>query len=295
MPRKLIVKREVTRKECDWLDRDYHEGEVVYEFEGYTYGVVSGSGIPITTTEKQDSEFVELPLNSIKPFDPAEWKHDQTYIMNPRLFKEEAIKEEDKPLILADKIPQDGGLFSPIFEVKKKEESVYRTEYCGRCARPLTDLRARVGFTAGDQWDRLLCEKCYERAIKRPIKQRYYLWRNRLHNKLQARYLTLFTWYDARRTKVSNKWYAIKYSWDYQTKLWIRLVRRASVFHWIILGLIRWRVQERLKSLKSWSDIDAAEDELMRLMSLYPELIKITEGELPDLPIEKELSILEEV
>src|SRR5262245_7944253 len=43
--RRLRVTRDVWQSECPWLDRDIGVGTLVYEYLGYTYGVVGKSGI----------------------------------------------------------------------------------------------------------------------------------------------------------------------------------------------------------------------------------------------------------
>lgn len=264
----------------------YKEGAVTIEPETFVLGK------PVTDTSIKNALKVKYGLYLRQSFDIPESESPSNIVdwkcptcLN--IYKGTGDQREVECPHCASKKQSD--------DDRNQNQEYFQTEFCGRCARPLSEIRARVGFTVGDQWDRILCEKCYERAIKRPIHLRYHLWRNKLHNKLQARYLTLYMWYDARRAKLSNKWYAIKYSWDYQTKTWVKLVRRTSVLHWIMLGLIRWRVKEKLGELRSWSDQDAAEHEVIRLTSLYPELVKIVEGELPDLPVEKELSVLEEI
>jgi hypothetical protein len=59
---KLKLIRNVTKKECSWLDRDYLTGEEVFEYSGHTYGCIS-SGIACS---EQDGEtpFFELPIDS---------------------------------------------------------------------------------------------------------------------------------------------------------------------------------------------------------------------------------------
>jgi len=36
--------RNVTKEECDWLDRDYKKGETLFAYNGCTYGCVSHDG-----------------------------------------------------------------------------------------------------------------------------------------------------------------------------------------------------------------------------------------------------------
>ena len=66
MPHKFILIRDVTRKECPWLEKDFHVDEEVYEFIGHTYGCISRNGIPCTENSAGDHPFFELPKDAIK-------------------------------------------------------------------------------------------------------------------------------------------------------------------------------------------------------------------------------------
>lgn len=57
--------RNVTQKECDWLDRTFKKGEVVFEYNGVTYGCVSSDGSAFTIEEGK-GPFFELPDNAVK-------------------------------------------------------------------------------------------------------------------------------------------------------------------------------------------------------------------------------------
>jgi hypothetical protein len=59
---KLI--RDVTKKECDWLDRTFKKGEVVYEYRGCVYGCISYKGNAFTL-EQDRTPFFELPNDSV--------------------------------------------------------------------------------------------------------------------------------------------------------------------------------------------------------------------------------------
>ena len=63
--RQYVLTREVTKKECDWLDRTFVTGETVYEYNGCTYGCISHSGNAFTL-EKDETPFFELPKDSVK-------------------------------------------------------------------------------------------------------------------------------------------------------------------------------------------------------------------------------------
>jgi hypothetical protein len=65
--RELIVTRTVTTDECDWLDRDVIEGELVVAFFGCTYGCISPNGIAVSRTGPLDNPFFELPRDAIAP------------------------------------------------------------------------------------------------------------------------------------------------------------------------------------------------------------------------------------
>ena len=65
MMRKYRLIRDVTKKECPWLDRTFKEGETVYYYSGYTYGCVNFNGVPCS--EKLDENpFFELPENALE-------------------------------------------------------------------------------------------------------------------------------------------------------------------------------------------------------------------------------------
>ena len=55
---KLI--RDVTPEECPWLSRTFKKGEVVFEYLGYTYGVVGPTGKPYSEINGE-TPFFELP------------------------------------------------------------------------------------------------------------------------------------------------------------------------------------------------------------------------------------------
>lgn len=62
---KFILKRNVTRQECDWLTRDFNKGEIIYEFTGATYGCISFLGKACTLDETGGGEFFEIPTDAI--------------------------------------------------------------------------------------------------------------------------------------------------------------------------------------------------------------------------------------
>lgn len=73
MPKNKITKnvnacrltRNVTKKECEWLDRNFKKGEVVYTYHGHVYGCISSDGSPFTLVDGQEP-FFELPDDAVK-------------------------------------------------------------------------------------------------------------------------------------------------------------------------------------------------------------------------------------
>jgi len=62
--KKFQLTRDVTKKECDWLDRDYKKGEIVYEYPLYTYGRISNEGVACSDKDSE-SPFFELPADAL--------------------------------------------------------------------------------------------------------------------------------------------------------------------------------------------------------------------------------------
>jgi hypothetical protein len=60
---KYVLTRKVTKEECG-LDKDLEEDEVVYKYDGPTYGCISDSGVACSV----DGEvpFFELPRDALK-------------------------------------------------------------------------------------------------------------------------------------------------------------------------------------------------------------------------------------
>jgi hypothetical protein len=58
------VVRDVTTKECHWLDENIKQGATVYKFYGHTYGCIA-SGIAVTLSPDGDNPFFEIPRNAI--------------------------------------------------------------------------------------------------------------------------------------------------------------------------------------------------------------------------------------
>lgn len=64
MPERLRLTRDVTREECDWLDRDYRAGEIVWDYLGHTYGCCTDSGRAVSQ-EPDTPPFFELPEEAL--------------------------------------------------------------------------------------------------------------------------------------------------------------------------------------------------------------------------------------
>lgn len=63
--KKFKLTRNVTLNECDWLNRDYKKGEIVFEYPLYTYGTVSNKGVACSEKDSE-SPFFELPIDALK-------------------------------------------------------------------------------------------------------------------------------------------------------------------------------------------------------------------------------------
>ena len=64
MNKELILIREVTPDECNWLSRTYAEGEKVFGYFGHTYGCIA-NGVACTE-EDGETPFFELPTNAVE-------------------------------------------------------------------------------------------------------------------------------------------------------------------------------------------------------------------------------------
>lgn len=65
--KRFILTRDIPKKECNWLDRNYKKGEIVFEYTGYTYGCISNTGKAFS--DNYDLEpFFELPNNAVKRY-----------------------------------------------------------------------------------------------------------------------------------------------------------------------------------------------------------------------------------
>jgi hypothetical protein len=66
----LVLTRAVTVEECHWLDRDFAEGEMVYEYTGAVYGCITDSGVACSLTG--DTPFFELPIDALRRYPQPE-------------------------------------------------------------------------------------------------------------------------------------------------------------------------------------------------------------------------------
>jgi hypothetical protein len=59
------ILRDVTTKECPWLDKTIKKGTIMFEFTGHTYGCCSSDGTPLTHDPDGEIPFMEVPNNAI--------------------------------------------------------------------------------------------------------------------------------------------------------------------------------------------------------------------------------------
>jgi hypothetical protein len=67
MPIEYRLKRAITHKNCPWLDPtdNFAKDEIVYSYDGVTYGCISDSGEAFTR-EPGETPFFELPRNAVE-------------------------------------------------------------------------------------------------------------------------------------------------------------------------------------------------------------------------------------
>lgn len=56
--------RDLSKKECPWLGKELKKGLTVFQYDGYTYGCVTDSGIAVTD-KPGILPFFEVPKNSV--------------------------------------------------------------------------------------------------------------------------------------------------------------------------------------------------------------------------------------
>jgi len=59
-----VLNRDVTVKECPWLDSDLPKGTLVHEYDGCTYGCISYRGVAVTLI-KDETPFFEIPNDAL--------------------------------------------------------------------------------------------------------------------------------------------------------------------------------------------------------------------------------------
>ena len=59
------LKRDVTKKEFKWLDRDYKMGEIIYEYNACTYRCISKNGKAFSEKPNR-TPFFELPPDCVE-------------------------------------------------------------------------------------------------------------------------------------------------------------------------------------------------------------------------------------
>lgn len=63
--RRFKLIRDVSKKECPWLEKDYKKDDVVFYYSGYTYGCISYMGVPCSD-KLDEGPFFEMPENSLE-------------------------------------------------------------------------------------------------------------------------------------------------------------------------------------------------------------------------------------
>lgn len=59
------LSRDVTVNECKWLDRDLKKDEIVYKYNGNTYGVCTPFGTACCINGPDVLPFYEIPNNAL--------------------------------------------------------------------------------------------------------------------------------------------------------------------------------------------------------------------------------------
>ena len=63
---KLIIRNTLLKKDYGYLPFDFKKGDIVYRYNGCTYGCISPLGIAITLKEGK-TPFYEIPILSAEP------------------------------------------------------------------------------------------------------------------------------------------------------------------------------------------------------------------------------------
>jgi len=59
--------RDITEQECTWLSRSFKKGDIVYKYDGNTYGAISSNGSAFTIEEFR-TPFYELPNDAVEVY-----------------------------------------------------------------------------------------------------------------------------------------------------------------------------------------------------------------------------------
>lgn len=65
MAQKLVVTRDVTPDEVEWLQRTYKKGDEIWEFTGATYGCIDSSKGMACSDVEGAGPFFEFPLDAL--------------------------------------------------------------------------------------------------------------------------------------------------------------------------------------------------------------------------------------
>lgn len=63
--KKFKVIREITIKECCWLENNILKDTIIYIYDGYTYGCITHTGVAVTVNYNE-LPFFEVPKDAIK-------------------------------------------------------------------------------------------------------------------------------------------------------------------------------------------------------------------------------------
>ena len=76
---KLKVTRNVTTKECPWLDETISEGAEVFKYTGYDYGCISSSGTAVGLKDGE-TPFFEIPTDALSEIETGEEKQPDNLV-----------------------------------------------------------------------------------------------------------------------------------------------------------------------------------------------------------------------
>jgi len=61
----VLLTRDVTQQECDWLPTDLPAGTEVFVYYGYTYGCCTPNGKAVTLGGQDQLPFFEVPRDAL--------------------------------------------------------------------------------------------------------------------------------------------------------------------------------------------------------------------------------------